>query len=84
VVQRPTDVGAFEFVVLASLRAAQLIRGCTPLIESTHKMITTAQMEVAERRIVRAPAAVLVLAGALAPAEPASESGLSVSFELPA
>jgi hypothetical protein len=82
VVQRPADVGAFEFVILASLRAAQLMRGCTPRIESTHKMIMTAQMEVAQRWVVRAPqAAVLALAGALAPAEVADQPDSSVAFE---
>jgi hypothetical protein len=39
--------GAFEFVVLSSLRAAQLMRGCTPRVPTTFKVITTAQLEVA-------------------------------------
>ncbi len=54
-VQRPSEFSAFEFVVLSGLRAAQLMRGCTPRVESTHKLIMTAQMEVAERKVVRAP-----------------------------
>ena len=53
-VQRPSGFNAFEFVVLSGLRAAQLMRGCTPRVESNHKVITTAQMEVAEWKVVRA------------------------------
>ena len=49
-VHRPYEFNAFEFVVLSGLRAAQLMRGCTARVESTHKTITTAQMEVAEER----------------------------------
>jgi len=47
VIQRPPGVGAFQFVILASLRTAQLIRGCRPRIEGTHKKTITAQFEVA-------------------------------------
>ena len=57
----PVGMSTFEFVVVASLRAAQLTRGCTPRVESTHKIITTAQMEVAERKIIRAADAIVVL-----------------------
>lgn len=53
-VHRPAEFSAFEFVVLAGLRAAQLIRGCTPRVEGTHKVITTAQIEVAAGKVVRA------------------------------
>jgi DNA-directed RNA polymerase subunit K/omega len=59
VVQRPPGFNAFEFVVLSGLRAAQLMRGCTPRVVSAHKVITTAQMEVAEWKVVRAPAVVV-------------------------
>jgi len=51
VIQLPPGVGKFEFVVVATLRAAQLMRGCLPLIESTHKPTVTAQVEVAEGKI---------------------------------
>lgn len=44
--QRPSEIGAFRFVVLASLRAAQLIRGCLPRVEGGHKKTITAQLEV--------------------------------------
>lgn len=55
VIQRPAEFSVFEFVILSGLRAAQLIRGCTPRIEGSHKVIMTAQMEVAQRLVVRAP-----------------------------
>ena len=44
-VRRP-EVGVFEFVRVASLRAAQLIRGCAPRVTASTKPITTAQREV--------------------------------------
>jgi DNA-directed RNA polymerase subunit K/omega len=45
---RPPDgMGAYRFSVLASLRAAQLISGCTARLDGgTHKPITVAQLEV--------------------------------------
>ena len=60
VIHRPTDVGAFEFVVLAGLRAAQLTRGCTPRVEGLHKTIMLAQMEVAAGKVARAPTVSIV------------------------
>lgn len=43
----PEGMGAYRFSVLASLRAAQLIDGCTARIDAgTHKPITVAQMEI--------------------------------------
>ena len=50
-VQRPVHMNAFEFVILSSLRAAQLMRGCTPRVASTQKMIMTAQLEVAAGKV---------------------------------
>jgi hypothetical protein len=47
VIHRPDGVGAFEFAVLASLRAMQLSRGCLPRVEGKHTVAVTAQMEVA-------------------------------------
>lgn len=47
--------GSFEFAVLSSLRVAQLIRGCTPRVASTHKHITTAQLEVAAGLVTGLP-----------------------------
>jgi DNA-directed RNA polymerase subunit K/omega len=54
-VQRPIEFNAFEFVVLAGLRAAQLARGCTPRVPGGDKVTVTAQMEVAARKIVQDP-----------------------------
>jgi DNA-directed RNA polymerase subunit K/omega len=51
VIQRPTHIGAFQFVVVASLRAAQLTRGCLPRVDGLHKVTVTAQLEVSEGRI---------------------------------
>ena len=52
-VHRPADTNPFEFIVVASLRAAQLMRGCTPLVEPASRVITTAQLEVAAGKIAR-------------------------------
>jgi len=52
-IQRPAAINAFEFVVMSSLRAAQLMRGCTPRVTSTHKTIMTAQLEVAAGKVAR-------------------------------
>lgn len=46
-IQRPPGVGAFTFVVLSTLRAAQLMRGCRPRVEGVHKATIIAQFEVA-------------------------------------
>lgn len=48
-INRPDDIGAFKFAVLASLRAAQLSRGCAPRVLGDHCVAVTAQMEVADR-----------------------------------
>jgi DNA-directed RNA polymerase subunit K/omega len=58
VIHRPAGVSAFEFVVLAGLRAAQLMRGCTPRVESGHKVMMTAQIEVASGKVARAADAI--------------------------
>jgi hypothetical protein len=47
VINRPDGIGAFEFAVRASLRAAQLCRGCSPRVEGDHCVAVTAQMEIA-------------------------------------
>lgn len=46
-VQRPDDMSAFEFVAIAALRTAQLMRGCLPRVAPGHKPTTTAQLEIA-------------------------------------
>lgn len=60
-VKRPIEVGAFEFAVLAGLRATQLTRGCTPRVKGSHKVIVTAQMEIAARTVMRTPDAGVVV-----------------------
>jgi len=55
-------MGSFEFVAVASLRAAQLRRGCTPRVTEMHTTAMTAQLEVAEGKvtpIARVPLPVL-------------------------
>ena len=56
-IQRPPGVGAFQFVVLASLRAAQLTRGCLPRVDGAHKATVMAQVEVAEGKVMQMAAA---------------------------
>jgi DNA-directed RNA polymerase subunit K/omega len=55
VVQRPSGTNPFEFVVVSGLRAAQLMRGCIPRVDRQHKVITTAQIEVATGKVARIP-----------------------------
>jgi DNA-directed RNA polymerase subunit K/omega len=50
-VNRPMETNAFEFVIVSALRAKQLMRGCTPRVLSTHKIMMTAQLEVAAGKI---------------------------------
>ena len=51
----PSQIGRFEFVRIASLRAAQLMRGCTPLVPASSKRTTTARHEVAEGKVFGLP-----------------------------
>ncbi len=59
VVIRPALFNPFEFVVISGLRVGQLSRGCTPRVVSSGKMTITAQMEVAEGKVVREPLVVI-------------------------
>ena len=52
-VQRPAALNAFEFAVVAGLRARQLARGCTPRVDGSEKITITAQMEVADGKVAR-------------------------------
>jgi DNA-directed RNA polymerase subunit K/omega len=46
-IRPPDGMGAYQFAVLASLRAAQLMHGCVPRVDGgTHKSTTTAQLEI--------------------------------------
>jgi len=48
VIRPPDGMSAYMFAVLASLRAAQLMRGCLPrLATSSHRATVVAQLEVA-------------------------------------
>jgi DNA-directed RNA polymerase subunit K/omega len=51
-VKRPVGMNTFEFVVLSALRAAQLQRGCLPLVEPSPKKAVTAQHEVADGKVL--------------------------------
>ena len=56
---RPAQLSAYEFVVVAALRAQQLLAGCTPLLPGEHSAATMAQMEVAAGRIARSDGEIL-------------------------
>ena len=46
---------AFEFVTIASARAKQLMKGCTPRVEGGEKSVRIAQHEVASGVVERLP-----------------------------
>jgi len=46
-------MNAFEFAIVAGLRAKQLTRGCSPRVDRSAKVAVTAQHEVAERKVQR-------------------------------
>lgn len=52
-VHRPTGSNPFEFIVVSSLRAAQLMRGCTPRVPEGIRPTVTAQLEVAAGKVTR-------------------------------
>jgi len=52
-VSRPPGVNAYEFVIVASLRAQQLMKGCLSQVGGDHKATIRAQMEVATGLIAR-------------------------------
>ncbi len=60
-IRPPGQMGAFQFVTIAALRAVQLARGCRVRVEGTHTRAVFAQLEVAQGKvtaIVDAPDAV--------------------------
>ena len=63
VVQRPSSFNRFEFAVISGLRAGQLARKCTPRVDGSDKVTITAQMEVADGKVARAPGQPAVTAG---------------------
>ncbi len=65
-IKRPPDAGSFQFVGLATLRAAQFMRGCRPRVDGLHKATVIAQLEVSAEIVVWASALLFVaLAGDL-------------------
>lgn len=52
-VARPPGSNAYEFAVIASLRAKQLLSGSLPRVEGDHNASTKAQMEVAGGMVAR-------------------------------
>ena len=61
-IQRPAGIGTFEFAVLAALRAAQLMSGCTPKVDGDHSVAVMAQLEVAQGKVPSLPFAVVGIA----------------------
>jgi DNA-directed RNA polymerase subunit K/omega len=57
VVHRSAGTNAFEFVTVAALRAAQLMRGCRALVPEYEKSVLTAQAEVAAGKVQALPRA---------------------------
>jgi DNA-directed RNA polymerase subunit K/omega len=51
VIRPPLEMGKFEFVAIAALRAAQLTRGCRPRVDGDHTTAVLAQREVAEGKV---------------------------------
>jgi DNA-directed RNA polymerase subunit K/omega len=52
-VNRPYQMEAFEYAVVAALRAQQLMKGCIPQVDGRYKATTMAQMEVSAGKIAR-------------------------------
>ena len=51
------EIGKFELARLASLRTAQLMRGCTPRVTACLKLTTTARREIAGGKVTGLPRA---------------------------
>ena len=49
-----SGMGGFHFAVLASLRAAQLMRGCIARVDGPHKHTVIAQLEVSQGKVTQA------------------------------
>ena len=52
-IDKEVTKNAFEFVTVAGARARQLLRGCTPRSEGSHKPARLAQKEVQEGKVRR-------------------------------
>jgi len=55
----PDEMGKFELVRLSTLRARQLILGCTPRVAVGLKRTTTATREVLEGKVIGLPRTML-------------------------
>jgi DNA-directed RNA polymerase subunit K/omega len=55
VIYRSVEINGFEFSRVSALRAAQLIRGCTPRVPKGHRPAITALREVAAGVVRAAP-----------------------------
>ena len=53
-VNRPDTQNSFEFIAIAALRTAQLMRGCVPRVAAGHKPTTTAQLEIIAGKVFKA------------------------------
>ncbi len=54
-IYRSLESNPFEFVVVASLRAKQLMAGCVPRVLPARKFTSTATLEVRAGKVVRVP-----------------------------
>ena len=54
-VNRPQELNSFEFIAVATLRTAQLMRGCVPRVPAGHKPTTTAQLEIIAGKVLKTP-----------------------------
>jgi DNA-directed RNA polymerase subunit K/omega len=54
-VEHTKAAGGYEFAVVSSLRAHQLMQGCTPRLGGEHKATTMARKEVAAGKVARIP-----------------------------
>jgi DNA-directed RNA polymerase subunit K/omega len=61
VIFRSQASNPFEFVVVAALRAKQLMRGCLPRVPAASRVTTTAQLELVAGKVERMPDAEPVL-----------------------
>ena len=50
-IYRVSTSNGFEFVRVSALRAAQLMRGCSPRVPPSHRSILTAQLEVVAGKV---------------------------------
>lgn len=50
-IHRPAHLNPFEYIRVASMRTAQLMRGCTARVPASHRAVLTAQAEVAAGKV---------------------------------